>query len=384
MRKLYFVFSVLILMGCSSGDQSTVILNEPKISLSKTSDITITKDSIKNFSEQIIYETEFIPLETTQEALIGYIDKIVMTDSMIIVADFHKTKKVFVFDKQGNFLRSISNIGSAENEYISIFDITTSPTSNNLFILDGHKNDLLEFSLNGDFIKKIHLPVKYANNIIFENDSICWFERGYRLAGDIKPIENNLIRYDIKNDSITSAFFPFLTNQYLYKSFRKCFNLTDNNKIAYWEQLGNQVYLLSSDSIYQCYDIIGDIPACPAEYKTLKPKEFITKTQSDYFGYVNSVIFLPNWNIISYNAGNSNIQCWVDKTNHKEYIFTNAQITENNKLFVTPDIFKSSDTSICGWLSALAFCNFYPDNHYKINVDSNPVILTYKLEQNDI
>lgn len=67
-----------------------------------------------------------VALESKEEALIGRMDKIIASDSVIVILDKMFSKDVFAFDWNGNFLYKISNIGDGPGEYVDVFDIDIS------------------------------------------------------------------------------------------------------------------------------------------------------------------------------------------------------------------------------------------------------------------
>ena len=52
----------------------------------------------------------YIPLETKDECLIGFVDKIVATNDYYYVVDKQKTSSVLCFDKLGKFVRKIFEV----------------------------------------------------------------------------------------------------------------------------------------------------------------------------------------------------------------------------------------------------------------------------------
>lgn len=63
----------------------------------------------------------FIPLQTTDESIIGKISKIHYRGNKFYILDSQQ-KVIFIFDEQGNFLSKIDNKGKGPCEYIDIWD----------------------------------------------------------------------------------------------------------------------------------------------------------------------------------------------------------------------------------------------------------------------
>ena len=63
-----------------------------------------------------------VPLETTDECLLGYVSKVEVVDGNYYVLDGQR-KAVFVFDGQGTFLRRIGIVGHGHGEYERASDL---------------------------------------------------------------------------------------------------------------------------------------------------------------------------------------------------------------------------------------------------------------------
>lgn len=117
MKQLYlFILVVFCCIGCQrntlQGPIPTITMHPD--SCLKSLDVSVMmKDSI-----------EVIKLETTDSCLIGFINKISFTDKYILVSDARVSQKIYLFDKEGKFIRYISNKGSGPGEYSVIGDFT--------------------------------------------------------------------------------------------------------------------------------------------------------------------------------------------------------------------------------------------------------------------
>lgn len=96
----------------------------------------------------------YVPLETTDENLIGKIAKVMVVDSIIYVLDKHQAERVFAFDMEGQYLFAIGERGDGPGMYRSINDISVDRKKGILYILDGKRYKLLEYSLDGKFIRE--------------------------------------------------------------------------------------------------------------------------------------------------------------------------------------------------------------------------------------
>ncbi len=136
--------------------------------------------------DSIVDSVNLVPLEKKEECLIKHVDKIKIHDNKIYVLD-RKSGNILVFNKTGKFLSNISKHGRGVGEYIMIADFDINPANGNLYILDGMKNNLLEF--NGDkFIKNHELTfgTKVTNICFLGNERIAFETQMYTPNDDWK------------------------------------------------------------------------------------------------------------------------------------------------------------------------------------------------------
>ena len=76
---------------------------------------------------------KLIPLETTDESLLDDFRKVVITPSHIYVHDDFKGGGIVIFDKEGNFIKRISN-GRGPGELVRLYDIDFDEKNNELVV----------------------------------------------------------------------------------------------------------------------------------------------------------------------------------------------------------------------------------------------------------
>ena len=116
--------------------------------------VDIGKDSKLQLSE-ITEEITTIELELTDESIINpdRILKVLLLDSLVFIAEM---EKMFVFDMEGRFVRSIGRKGNGPAEYISIRNFTIDEKNKIIYIV-GNSSEIISYDLNGNFLKKINL-----------------------------------------------------------------------------------------------------------------------------------------------------------------------------------------------------------------------------------
>ncbi|MGL5561077.1 MAG: 6-bladed beta-propeller, partial [Tannerellaceae bacterium] len=97
----------------------------------------------------LITSIEYIPLETTDECLIGnYISIYDLSDKHIVVF-CPQAKSVYLFDRKGKFLRTISRHGQGPEEFITVKKLTLDEQANQVLLID--LEGVKIFDLNGKY-----------------------------------------------------------------------------------------------------------------------------------------------------------------------------------------------------------------------------------------
>lgn len=173
MRYLYLaIINCVFLLSCSDGEKSgyTAEGNDAYVDLSVCDDKTVL------FSD-VIDTIEYMPLETNERCLIGYITKIIPVGNTIVVVDNERANRVFLYDKDGKFIRQISSRGDSPESYVSLRDVAIDKQGGRVFILDAATMRLLMFSMDGNFIKSVKLPfVAHAMEYIGGEKMVFYFK----------------------------------------------------------------------------------------------------------------------------------------------------------------------------------------------------------------
>lgn len=173
MREIKVLFLLIVTFLLYSCNKSEYKVKSKDIDFKS---ISITKSKTKNIFD-IGKIKKAVKLETKDNSLIGNIDKVICDKNEdFYVADYDSSKKVFRFDKKGNFIRSYGKIGQGPGEYNSIEGFALDSESN-LFLLGNYK--LIKFDKNGKLLKEIRIKY-FSGYIIIVNDLIYIFILRYR------------------------------------------------------------------------------------------------------------------------------------------------------------------------------------------------------------
>ena len=137
--------ALLLLFSYSSINKETVADN---------SDVVIINiDDIKTLDDakltDLISDYAYIPLETSEEALVGQITTIAFDENRIFILD-RITTVIHVFTKDGKFLHKLEAKGNGPEEFSEIESFTLNKEKNHIII--GAIGKILTFDYEGKFI----------------------------------------------------------------------------------------------------------------------------------------------------------------------------------------------------------------------------------------
>lgn len=369
---LYFLFFLFLVMPSCIRHKST------DYSLADVS-IIIDLDSAKRVPLKL-GEIRYIPLETSENCLIGNADKVLIRNGKIYVADFSQAMALFVFDLKGKFLSKIARRGQGPGEYISFkdFDINS---NGDIYIFDQYGRKLLVLDSEGKYLRMIKSNYYFENFCVIGN-RMYWakFLDGKRFA--------DLGVYDMKNEQLT-----FLLNN---RKFLHDINV-DFSTYKFYYSPGNTYYSPKFSEIIYAVNTDGISPAIGIKNLPFPPPDVIEKWEksdikkqmelivlkNNYF-LENVYIYENNYFIsIGYKIGIRQNMLLYDKRSESAYLVSGE------------DFFKSvGDRNIMGSTGKDFFSviSFNTDNVYEKRIlesrkelknwkeDDNPVIAIFDLD----
>ncbi len=113
---------------------------------------------------ELISEFHYLQLKNDQGHLLGDIDKILFTDSLIFVMDQYITNTLQVFERStGNEVAYLEKSGEGPREFLEIYDFDIDRNKNQLLLFDGKLSKILVFDFSGKFIKEFKIPIRAQN-----------------------------------------------------------------------------------------------------------------------------------------------------------------------------------------------------------------------------
>lgn len=259
---LFIILSVCLLSCQHTGDSST------------TKDSTIeTIPVFSNYTAELPFSAfvdtiELIPLETTEDNLIGEITRVIFNNGKYYIRSTNSMQnaKLFVFDENGKYLQKISKQGGGPEEYIEFKDFTMT-NDNQVVIADYQK--LLYFDSDGNFSHSNKINQSFSATELLatkENDILVFLT--------LPNLFQNYLISKIDKEGNQNFFFNPGEKEALKCNFRtiwRAFGATDSSYyLAY--PFCDTIYSISSDlrKITRAYYIdYGDkkIPNIPIDSK---------------------------------------------------------------------------------------------------------------------
>ena len=309
-RTVFYVFLIAILFACRREKE----VDYPVLKV----DITrLNTPSIFDIFEKI----EIIPLETTDNSLIGgeagnldfYNDHYYILDG--------RTESFFCFDEHGKFVRKIGNRGQGPQEYNEIQDFII---KDNVVELLSPWTYLYIYELSGKFVSKVKLPDLVPNyqEIMLMNDSIRI------LTSSVEINQDMLYVYSTRSNTIVNSFYKNNYNipVYVGKSLYQY-----NDSIFFHEPLVSRVFKVNQHGYEVAY--AWDFGAMNPEKSGLEKNISAERTKQLFESgqikgtlnsqFQNENYFFTRFTRLAKLYSNEllNINVFYDKRNNRAFVF---------------------------------------------------------------
>ena len=99
-------------------------------------------------------DVEYIALETNETFICqGFVQNI--GKNIILVRNYNRDGDIFIFNRKGKALKKINHLGQGGEEYTFILGITLDEDNNEMFINDNLSRKILVYDLEGNFRRSL-------------------------------------------------------------------------------------------------------------------------------------------------------------------------------------------------------------------------------------
>lgn len=414
-HKMIFILFYLVIVcfstSCNSQNATMITTNN--------SIYTINIDSAKVYDvlpySDIFKSVKVISLKN-KEVLIGQIDKIQPYNDHLYILDSNIAKGLFEFNKNGEFIRKIGNLGSGPNEYISCQDFAINEQKNEILTFDIYRNHINIYDMqSGKYIRGITIKEKNKIEYIWINNGKLYgvdsyftsnSESPYYILQQIDETTGEIIAKWMETDNYNKGWNDeFIRTPLFYP--------IDKDKDLFAFGLSDTIMCIQKDKLYPYIALTGKNRIKKNEI----PKEMISssadinirrKNNNDFFNkflrnnkfiYISCIFEHDNFIYIDYSTILSMRHIRFNKRTGETsvYKFLNNDILYSKEPqvnsvapFVTSDVkgiysvLQTENlpeikyfTQENGFISNLVINK---DKLEEINEDSNPIILYYEFK----
>lgn len=240
--KKYLLLSIvfsLFLCGCtqkqSESNESSGMETIPII------DFETYNGRFSEFAEAV----EMIPLEFTEESILGEIKKVVLSEDFIFVMERDNSAGIYTFDRSGKFLYRIGSRGQGPKELVDVADFSINEKDRLIYIFDGARTKVCVFSFDNKFIKTIPMDY-YATNMEYQ-DGLFYL---YREDADYGAPLYSLVIKDLEGN-LVEKYYPMPK----LPSIHECVFCKRENDILFAQDMNDSVFVLSDGKLSPLYYI---------------------------------------------------------------------------------------------------------------------------------
>ena len=173
--------------------------------------------------------------------MIEKISKVIPYNNRFYILDRNQNA-VLIFDSDGKFRKKIRKIGVGPGEYSLLYDFNINPFTKELELLNP-KGELLSYTLDGEFIKSLRIPMRSASKFIPVTKDMIIFYTFFE--------EEKLHYYSRIQDKVIKKEFHFpetIHNTPLISSTSSPFS-QNGNHITFFQGFTNDIYDIDSSGL---------------------------------------------------------------------------------------------------------------------------------------
>jgi len=385
-----FVLIILLsimLFSCSDSKKQNKILPISNIEPIKINDLNVGL-------------FEYIPLETNTSILISQIDKIISDNQYYYILDTKSKYGLFLFNKKGKFIRTISIRGKGPGEFLYVYDFDIDKDGNS-FLLDGDRQSILKFDSLGVFQEKFDYKFKAANFACVGDNLFIFFQKGRKQSS--KKYDYELILWYSKT-KIKSTFLPNSQRSVPYGKFSSIYR--SNNSLFYCNYFGNIIYEIKEGAPDIKYFLeLGSLyPNDNMFFNNLDDSKNVIKSidviNSEYFNCLSDYYETSELVTFRINKGRQKLLCFLWKNKQDFYVvhFNSQKYRKDVKIHFSPSKIIGVDNDyFLTTMMPYSFSNLkrsltnksiniedekFSEILSKINPSDNPIIVKFKFNSN--
>lgn len=315
MRKLLFLLLSTLLFSC-----------QPSSRQDHTSIMSFQLDTVQASDVNPVCEVKYIPLELTDNSLIGSIDKILYRNKHFYIFDKSANMGILIFSENGKFIKALYRVGEGPGEYIAPIDFDVDDAGN-LYIADNARQKIIKYNGN-DFeqYEEIDIGCYFMEFAVIDEEHIVLSE--IYNQGSVK---DKLAVYSQKDRKVYPLLKSALTeideqriprgsSHYLYRS---------GDKVYFYQRFTPEVYTIHGESIDMAANLFSDKYFKEEELKALEGDSRSFMVDMKHIKDINAFYETSNGYFCSLSTFPLPQFFWISKTDGN---IRNLNLIEEDKL----------------------------------------------------
>ena len=240
MKKVVFIIiTFFCIVACSSNKGQDNLITIP-----------IDPTSSQSVDWEQLFDTasmQVIPLETTDQSLLAWVDRVIITDTLY---SFSSDNSIYTFNQNGKFLFKIAHQGRGPGEYLVLDDFYIDE-DNHYYILDNNSFKIIEYSPKGEFVDEINTGLFGLAFTKISNDLWAIF-----IGSSKSPSSHCRLNYFSKQErKIIHEFIEISDNELNWRYFKDNNNFIprDSKNLFFTYSLNDTIYQLTEKELIPCY-----------------------------------------------------------------------------------------------------------------------------------
>ena len=240
MKKVVFIIiTFFCIVACSSNKGQDNLITIP-----------IDPTSSQSVDWEQLFDTasmQVIPLETTDQSLLAWVDRVIITDTLY---SFSSDNSIYTFNQNGKFLFKIAHQGRGPGEYLVLDDFYIDE-DNHYYILDNNSFKIIEYSPKGEFVDEINTGLFGLAFTKISND--LW---AIYIGSSKSPSSHCRLNYFSKQErKIIHEFIEISDNELNWSHIKDNNNFIprDSKNLFFTYSLNDTIYQLTEKELIPCY-----------------------------------------------------------------------------------------------------------------------------------
>lgn len=379
-KNLLFSLYVISLftMSCSKNNRTQ---GENEIFVDFKSDkpmVVKGPEDLFNYSDYID-SVAYVPLETTDDCLMGDVRDILFVNNKIFLRD---RNTIFIFSRDGKFISKVSKLGRGHGEYSNLGYWDVNPTNDEISVYSGGNKMVFVYSIQGDFLRSAEIEGIPRDFCVLPNGNYLFYTPDY-MEGHYRGVWQT----DPEGKFINQPLVLSGSSRKIILSNHNFVHLS-NGQVGVLGPIGfDNIYHISTDTSVIAYHITTNVTIPKSVLESDDLKDFENPQFYHLSGYRETD------NLLSFDMTDmrdKNMEIMYDKQTGK--VYTQAWDNNNGNMIGNPFIpgdkmlivssgFKSGYGVRLSTIDATSIMQMPEDMRNQIapdcTMDSNPVVIIY-------